>query len=193
MTPVQSVETLMVCKPAGWWDELCLIIPELKAMVGTPQPPEYHAEGDVAIHTRLAVEACSAECDPDLLWIALLHDIGKPATTKQDKARRITAHGHARLGADMAEVILTRLDMPAERRRRIVWAVRHHMFHHSWQLQDRAKVTNRQRSYLANPDFSLLLEFLLIDAATSQGSKDITPVYRFYRQLWAEMSGGQDQ
>jgi putative nucleotidyltransferase with HDIG domain len=180
-------------RPVGWWPELCALIPELNPLADTPQPPEHHAEGDVAAHTRLAVEACPKGCDPDLLWIALLHDIGKPATTRKNEAGRITAHGHARLSAEMAEVLLTRLDMPTTRRKRIVWAIRHHMFHHAWQLQDSARLTSRQRTYLANPDFPLLLEFLLIDAAASHGSNDITPVYVFYRQLWIDVSGGQGQ
>jgi putative nucleotidyltransferase with HDIG domain len=141
----------------------------------------------------LAVAACPDNCDPDLLWIALLHDSGKPATTRQDGAGRITAHGHARLGADMAAEILARLDMPEQRRRRIVWAIRHHMFHHSWQLQDPAKLTKRQRAHLVNPDFPLLLEFLRIDSATSHGSNDGTKMYAFYWQLWAEVSGVQQQ
>ena len=91
-------------------------IPELALMSGTPQPPEYHAEGDVAIHTRLAIELCPAGCDPDLLWVALLHDIGKPATTRQNEEGRVTAYGHANLGAEMADEILRRIDMPEKRR-----------------------------------------------------------------------------
>ena len=188
MGTIDRLEKSLRQRPDGWWQELVQELPELTALADTPQPREYHAEGDVATHTRLAIEACPANCDPDLLWIALLHDIGKPATTRQNEAGQITAHGHAGLGAAMAETLLTRLGMPEERRRRIVWAVRHHMFHLSWQLKDPAMLTNRQRSYLTNPDFPLLLEFLLIDAAASRGSSDVKPVYSFYRQLWQEVS-----
>ncbi len=193
MTNVQRVETLMRRRPAGWWPELCMVIPALDALADTPQPPEYHAEGDVAVHTRLAVATCPDNCDPDLLWIALLHDVGKPATTRQDGAGRITAHGHARLGADMAAEILARLGMPEQRRSRIVWAIRHHMFHHSWQLQDPAKLTKRQRAHLVNPDFPLLLEFLRIDSAASQSCNDGLRAYRFYRQLWSDVAGARQQ
>jgi putative nucleotidyltransferase with HDIG domain len=189
MNTVERLEALMLERPDGWWQQLCAMVPELRALDKTPQPPEYHAEGDVGVHTRLAVENCPAACDPDLRWIALLHDIAKPATTRQDETGRITAHGHARLGAAMAEAILARIDMPQERRRRIAWAIRHHMFHHSWQLRDSAKLTGRQRRYLTDPDFPLLLEFMLIDAAASRGSHNIMPVYTFYRQLWRDVSG----
>ncbi len=135
MNSLQSIESELRLRQRGWWGRLCEAIPQLQLMAGTPQPPEFHAEGDVAIHTRLAIKTCPAGCDPDLLWVALLHDIGKPATTGQNAQGRITAYGHANLGTDMAGEILTRLEMPAERTTRICWAIRHNIFHHSWQLQ----------------------------------------------------------
>jgi len=167
----------------GWWSRLCTIVPERQALSDTPQPPEYHAEGDVAIHTRLAIEACPADCDPDLLWVALLHDIGKPATTVQRADGRITAHGHARLGAEMAETILDRLGMPAERRARIAWVIRHHIFHHSWQLQKAEQLSKKQRQYLTDPKFPLLLEFLKIDSLASHDNPGGLDAYDFYKKL----------
>jgi putative nucleotidyltransferase with HDIG domain len=188
MTSMERAEVLMRQRNTGWWDELCEMIPELKNLADTPQPPEHHAEGDVAIHTRLAVGACPADSAPDLLWIALLHDIGKPETTIKQEDGRITAYGHAKRGEQLAEVILARLDMPVDRRRRIVWAIRHHMFHHAWQLHDPDKLTKKQRSYMTNPDFPLLLEFLRIDSAASHGKADGMQAYLFYHQLWTELS-----
>lgn len=176
-------------REAGWWSRLCKTIPELVPLANTPQPPEYHAEGDVAIHTRLAIEICPPECDPDLLWVALLHDIGKPATTEQNEDGLTTAHGHAKLGAELAEKILTRLGMPDERRCRIVWAIRHHIFHHSWQLKSAEGLTNKQRAYLVSPDFPLLLEFLRIDTLASQSEANGMWAYEFYRTLWEDLSG----
>ncbi len=184
MNRVKMVENLMSQRDEGWWGELCGMIPELKAMAGTQQPPEYHAEGDVAVHTRLAIEACPADCDPDLLWVALLHDIGKPATTEQKADGRITAYGHARLGAEMAEVILTRLGMPAERCARINWVIRHHTFHHSWQLQKPQDLSKKQRQYLVDPKFPLLLEFLRIDSLASRDNPGGLDAYNFYKSLW---------
>jgi hypothetical protein len=67
------------------------------------------------------------------------------------------------------------------------------MFHHSWQLRDAAELTKRQRSYLVSPDFPLLLEFLRIDSAASHGTNDGTQMYVFYRQLWTEVSGVEQQ
>lgn len=183
MKPIEAIEGLMRRRDEGWWSNLCAMIPELNALSGTQQPAEYHAEGDVAVHTRLAITACPSGCDPDLLWVALLHDIGKPATTEQRADGRITAHGHARLGAEMAEVILARLGMPAERRARIKWVVRHHTFHHSWQLQKPEDLSRKQRRYLEDPKFPLLLEFLRIDSLASHDNPGGLDAYHFYTSL----------
>jgi len=188
MNRIEAIEGLMRRRDECWWEQLCGMIPELNALAGTQQPPEYHAEGDVAIHTRLAIEACPAECDPDLLWVALLHDIGKPATTEQRADGQITAHGHAGLGAEMAENILARLVMPAKRRTRIVWVIRHHTFHHSWQLQKPEDLSKKQRQYLVDPKFPLLLEFLRIDSWASHGNPGGLDAYHFYKSLWERVA-----
>lgn len=182
------LETELRLRKQGWWERLSEAIPELAALAETPQPPEYHAEGDVATHTRLAIESCPAECDPDLLWVALLHDIGKPATTRQDEAGRITAHGHARLGAAMADDILERCGMPAARRARIAWVIRHHIFHHSWQLHKAEDLSKKQRDYLLDPNFPLLLEFLRIDSLASLSSSTGMESYLFYKKLFETIS-----
>ena len=186
MSFTESLEKELRLRESGWWERLKEAIPELGSLAKTPQPPEHHAEGDVAIHTRLAIEACPSKCDPDLLWIALLHDIGKPGTTKQQSDGRITAHGHAKEGTEIAEKILTRLNFPEERIKRITWVIRHHIFHHSWQLKTAKDLTKKQRSYLINPDFPLLLEFLRIDSSASIGSTYGTEAYEFYKKLWIE-------
>lgn len=183
MNCIEEIEGLMRRREEDWWAELCGMIPELNALTGTPQPPEYHAEGDVAIHTRLAIETCPADCDPDLLWVAMLHDIAKPATTELSTDGRITAYGHARLGAEIAASILDRLGMPALRLERIVWIIRHHTFHHSWQLQKAADLSKKQRRYLDDPKFPLLLEFLRIDSLASRDNPDGLDAYHFYKSL----------
>jgi putative nucleotidyltransferase with HDIG domain len=184
MSLLEKLEHDLRLRTPNWWDRLCEAIPELVAMAGTPQPPEYHTEGDVAVHTRLAIESCPPDCDPDLLWVALLHDIGKPATTRQNKEGRITAYGHAQLGAEMAGDILRRIGLPETRCQRIQWIIRHHIFHHSWQLDNAEELSKRQRRYLLNPDFPLLLEFLRIDSLASQGHPAGMKAYEFYKELY---------
>ncbi len=188
MTLLDRLEEELRERKTGWWDRLSKAIPELVPLAATPQPQEFHAEGDVAIHTRLAIEACPPGCDPDLLWIALLHDIGKPATTRQNENGRITAYGHDKLGTEMADTILDCLGMPAERHERILWAIRHHTFHHAWQLKKASDLSKKQRKYMIDPNFPLLLEFLRIDSMASHGNPDGMESYTFYKNLLESMT-----
>lgn len=85
------------------------ILPEVAAMEGVAQPPEFHPEGDVLVHTFLALEHHD-RTPPHRLEIglaALLHDIGKPPTFRV--ADRIRFDGHDRVGATMADQVLRRL------------------------------------------------------------------------------------
>ncbi len=175
-------EELRQLKP-GWWERIIESVPELAILSNTPQPLQYHAEGDVAVHTRLAVEACASDRDPDLLWATLLHDVGKPAATKE-KSGKITAQGHDAVGAEIAAKILKRFGLPPQRRERIVWAVRHHTFHFSWNLKAPEEVSRRQRRFVADPRFPLLLELLRVDAAASSGSPGKMKAYELYKRLW---------
>ncbi|MBI4268579.1 CCA tRNA nucleotidyltransferase [Candidatus Uhrbacteria bacterium] len=97
------------------------VMPELLAMKKCPQPKEWHSEGDVWAHTRLALEALSSKKfkaefgdeQPDALCVLalLLHDIGKPATIQKPKKRsgRIRFEGHDHVGAEMARAMCERL------------------------------------------------------------------------------------
>jgi putative nucleotidyltransferase with HDIG domain len=98
-------------------DEAGLIaafLPELSALKGCPQPPEFHPEGDVWEHTLRVMEALVQDGKPSrsLAWAALLHDVAKPATlTKTDRLR---FHGHETEGAVMAAKIMERLKLGKE-------------------------------------------------------------------------------
>jgi tRNA nucleotidyltransferase (CCA-adding enzyme) len=94
--------------------------PEIRALIGTPQEPEWHPEGDVFIHTCHCCDAMSRlpawrSADPEtriVLMLAILaHDFGKPATTHEavkDGRTRIVSPGHDALGGDLAKVFLGR-------------------------------------------------------------------------------------
>ncbi len=95
-----------------WLDSaglLPLILPEVSAMKGVAQPPEYHLEGDVWTHTLLLLDHLRHP-SIELALAALLHDVAKPATFTQTD--RIRFDGHAELGAAMTRDILTRLRYP---------------------------------------------------------------------------------
>lgn len=105
-------------QPPAWrvdWPALLAACPWLAPLAETPQDPIHHAEGDVLTHTRMVAEALAAmpawrDLAPDararLFLAALLHDIGKPATTQIESGGRIGAPGHARVGAAMARGLL---------------------------------------------------------------------------------------
>ena len=189
MKPYQKIEHELGQQQLSWWDRLVQVIPELTDLSGTPQPRKYHAEGDVAEHTRLAIKGCPSDGDPDLVWAALLHDIGKPLVTK-DEGDRISSHGHQVIGAEIAKKILKRLDMPAERRERIVWAIRHHTFHLSWNLQSPKDASKRHKRLVADPNFPLLLELLRVDSAASLRNPRGMKTYKLYKRLREMVEAG---
>ena len=63
------------------------VLPEISAMKGVQQPPQFHPEGDVFVHTLLLLQNLPHPCSPALAWGALLHDVGKPATFRASSNR----------------------------------------------------------------------------------------------------------
>lgn len=98
----------------------------------------------------------------------------------------IRFHGHDRIGAVIAEEILTRLGMSLQRKERIVWAVKHHLFYHSWQLKNIEDASKKHLAFVAKPDFPLLLELTRVDSLASKGGARGMEAYKFYKQLWRE-------
>src|SRR3954470_9518479 len=84
------------------------VLPEISAMKGVEQPPEFHPEGDVFVHTLLLLENLPQPCPLTLAWGALLHDVGKPPTFRR-APDRIRFDEHAKVGTKMAEAICRRL------------------------------------------------------------------------------------
>jgi poly(A) polymerase len=101
------------------------VLPEISAMKGVEQPPEFHPEGDVFVHTLLLLEFLPSPCPMTLAWGALLHDVGKPPTFRV--AERIRFDGHVDVGVKMAEVICDRLRFSNEEKTQILALVNNHM------------------------------------------------------------------
>src|SRR3954454_19849381 len=78
-----------------------MILPELEAMKGCEQPPQFHPEGDVFKHTRIMLELLPDIASLPLVFSVLFHDIGKPPTATVDETGRIRFNGHDRVGAEM--------------------------------------------------------------------------------------------
>jgi poly(A) polymerase len=103
------------------------VLPELTKLHNVAQPPEYHPEGDVWIHTLLLLEKLPAGASPTLAWGALLHDIGKPATFSHHPPDRIRFNGHVEVGVRIAHEILRRLRFSNEDCAQILALVENHM------------------------------------------------------------------
>ncbi|HEY0793322.1 MAG TPA: CCA tRNA nucleotidyltransferase [Chthoniobacterales bacterium] len=145
---------------------LAVLLPEVQAMRGCQQPPQFHPEGDVYVHTRLMLSLLAPDAPLLLVWAVLLHDIGKPVTQTFDPAAdRIRFNGHDRVGADMAAGILNRLRFSNEETAVVVEAVRNHMVFKDVQ-EMRA---SRLRRFMARPHFALELELHRVDCLGSHG------------------------
>ena len=119
------------------WSDICAAFEWARAMHDTPQEPDWHAEGDVGIHTQMVLEELVGmgswqrlgDSDRTATFLAcLMHDIGKPEVTRQDLDERWTSRGHSRRGAIMAREILWRMDVPFELREQVCGLVLHHQW-----------------------------------------------------------------
>jgi tRNA nucleotidyltransferase (CCA-adding enzyme) len=123
--------------------------PEIKAMAGTLQEPEWHPEGDVFTHTCHCCDAMArldgwrqADAESRIVYMLaiLAHDFGKPSTTRRelkDGRMRIVSPGHEEAGAGLTEKFLDRLRAPAAIRERVIPLARNHRFHLE-EITDRA-------------------------------------------------------
>ena len=115
--------------------------PEIAALRGTPQEPEWHPEGDVFTHTLHCCDALvtlpgwrAADEEARIAWMlaVLAHDFAKPACTQraeQDGRWRIVSPGHEAAGGPLAESFLTRINAPHAIRARVVPLVTNHLAH----------------------------------------------------------------
>src|ERR1017187_3673348 len=103
---------------------LATLLPEVAALHGVAQTPEFHPEGDVWVHTRLLLEKLD-RATPTLALGALLHDVGKPPVFRV--ADRIRFDGHVEKGVEMARAILTRLRFSRDDTEQVESLVAHHM------------------------------------------------------------------
>ena len=102
------------------------VLPEIAAMKGVAQPPEFHPEGDVFVHTLLLLDNLPSPCPATLAWGALLHDVGKPPTFRV-APDRIRFDDHAEVGVKMAEQICRRLRFSNDDAAQILALVGNHM------------------------------------------------------------------
>ncbi len=100
----KSGDAIMLLDEVGLLEH---ILPEIKAMQGQEQPPQFHPEGDVFVHTMIMLNLMEKK-DKILAFSVLLHDVGKPGTAVV-APDRIRFNGHASFGAKLSKEILKRL------------------------------------------------------------------------------------
>jgi putative nucleotidyltransferase with HDIG domain len=147
---------------------LAILLPEITALKGCEQPPEFHPEGDVFVHTRLMLSLLPPETSAVVVWSVLLHDIGKPATARRDENGRWRFNGHESVSARMAEEILLRLRFSNQEISDIVEVVQNHMVFKDVQNMRKAKL----KRFLARPTFAAELELHRVDCLGCHGLLD---------------------
>ena len=139
------------------------ILPEVEKMIGVQQPPEFHPEGDVYVHTKLLFEHLKRP-SPVLALGALLHDVGKPDTFRV--AERIRFDGHVEVGVAMAEKILRRLRFSNAECKKVTTLVATHMkFKDVRQMRE-----NRLKRFLQSDVFTEELAMHRADCLASHGN-----------------------
>ena len=164
------------------------VLPEIAAMKGVDQPPEFHPEGDVWIHTRIMLEQLPARCAPTLAWGVLLHDVGKPPTFKsaEETGDRIRFDGHVEVGVRMAEEICRRLKFSNEDTGQITAIVANHMrFKDVEQMR-----TSTLKRFVRLPRFDEHLELHRLDCLSSHRRLES---YGFVQRFLAETPPEQVQ
>ena len=144
------------------------VLPEMEALKGCDQPPEFHPEGDVFVHTRLMLSMLAPDASLPLVLSVLFHDIGKPATRAVDETGRIRFNGHEGVSAGMTLRLLQRLRFPNEVIDAVIPAVRLHM---SFKDVPNMRVATLKRM-MARPTFEEELELHRVDCLASHGMLD---------------------
>ena len=167
---------------------LVQVLPEVARLKGVEQPPQFHPEGDVWVHTLMLLEHLPVGVSTTLAWGMLLHDIGKPATfTLPDPKRpgdRIRFNGHVEVGVAIARVILNRLRFSNEECTQILELIKHHM-----QFGDVQKMKQSTlKRFLRLPRFD---EHLALHYADVMSSHSMLDMYEYAKENYERL--GEDE
>ena len=160
---------------------LPVVLPEIAAMKGVGQPPQYHPEGDVWTHTLLMIEQLPAETPATLAWGVLFHDVGKPPTFRpiSETGDRIRFDGHASVGERMGEEICRRFRFSNEDTEQIVALIANHM-----RFKDVERMrTSTLKRFVRMPRFNEHMELHRLDCTSSHRH---LIAYNFIQRMLAE-------
>jgi poly(A) polymerase len=157
------------------------VLPEITALRGCEQPPQFHPEGDVFVHTRAMLGLLAPDASATLVLGVLFHDIGKPPTFTVDETGRIRFNGHDKLGAEMTQRIMERLKFSNANSEVIVSAVANHMV-----FKDvKGMRVSKLKRFMARPGFDEELELHRVDCTSASGKLDN---YEFIRERQTEFA-----
>jgi poly(A) polymerase len=158
------------------------ILPEISALKGCEQPPQFHPEGDVFVHTRRMLELLPPRTSVPLVFGTLFHDIGKPATFSYDEnEKRIRFSGHDKVGAEMTARLMERLRFSRDEINAAVEIVDGHMVFKDVQQMR----VSRLKRLMARPHFEDELILHKVDCESSHGMLDN---YKFLLQKKQEFA-----
>jgi len=165
---------------------LGVVLPDVARMKGVEQPPQFHPEGDVWIHTRMMLEKLPPNCSSTLAWGVLLHDVGKPPTfaAANGPGTRIRFDGHVEVGARMAERICRELRFSNDDTEQIETLVANHLRFKDVRQMRQATL----KRFVRLPRFEEHLELHRLDCLSSHGSLD---AYEFVRDFLAKTPPAQ--
>ena len=150
------------------------VLPEVKRMQGVQQPPQFHPEGDVWVHTLMLIQGLPPNCPRTLALGVLLHDVGKPPTFRV-APDRIRFDGHAEIGTRIAEEICRRFRLSNEETEQVCALVANHMRFSDIRKMKRATL----KRFLRLPGFDEHLELHRLDCLASH--RDLS-LYEFARE-----------
>ncbi|HSK46121.1 MAG TPA: CCA tRNA nucleotidyltransferase [Candidatus Binatia bacterium] len=159
------------------------VLPEIKKRQGVAQPPQYHPEGDVWVHTLMLLEGLPAGCPKTLALGALLHDVGKPPTFRV-APDRIRFDGHAEIGTKMAAEICRRFRLSNDDTGQVLSLVANHMrFGDVMRMKD-----STLKRFFRLPCFDQHLELHRLDCQSSH--RDLS-LYDFAKEKFQSLPAEQ--
>jgi poly(A) polymerase len=156
-------------------------LPEVAALHGVEQPPQFHPEGDVWTHTCLMLDGLASGSSPTLAWGVLLHDVGKPPTFKpiSETGDRIRFDGHVEVGVRIAQEIVRRLRFSNEEAEQILAIIANHMRFKDAQRMRKATL----KRFVRLPKFDEHLALHKLDCLSSHRKLD---AYNFILEFLAQ-------
>jgi tRNA nucleotidyltransferase (CCA-adding enzyme) len=160
--PTTFFETLREC------GALKVILPEVDALYGVPQRKDYHPEIDCGIHTMMSLEQAKVISNGnfDVMFSALVHDLGKAITPKDILPRHV---GHEKSGVPLTEAVCKRLKVSSYTKKLALLTTEYHLLCHKVKTLKPPKLYNLLTSLNAFKDEKLVEDFAMACKADARG------------------------